>query len=281
MDSIDRELNDLMYHKKSYFRAGLNYLENNVYFGRKDTVLTPYINASLGYYHKSGLFVSASASYLPSGGQSRVDLVTAEAGYSFTAGKFQGQATAVKYFFNNQSNNVEADLEGNVSFFGAYDFGFIKPIITPSVNIGNKLDFGMTLGIEHTFYSDNNKFDITPIFNVNGSTQNYYNSYYRDRKFRKKLIRIFNPQELVVTGEVLKAAQFKILDYEFSLPLNYIFGRVTFNFTPTYVIPVNPAMVTITGTLTTQSGAIITRTKTIPEKIENSFFWQAGLAYRF
>src|SRR5579862_4023180 len=74
MDSIDRELGALFGIHSSHFRAGIDYLSNNVYFGRKDTVNTPYLTASFGYYHKSGLFINSSASYLTSSGEGRIDL---------------------------------------------------------------------------------------------------------------------------------------------------------------------------------------------------------------
>ena len=78
-DSIEKEMdsifNDLGFLKpKSFWLANINYLNNNVYLGRKDSVPSPYITASLGYYHKSGLFVNASASYLMEPGQGRIDL---------------------------------------------------------------------------------------------------------------------------------------------------------------------------------------------------------------
>jgi len=276
MKAFQKSLDSLLAPARSYFQGGINYLSNNVYLGRKDTVNMPYITGTVGYYHKSGLYLNGSVSYLPNSDPGRIDLVTVEGGYHFKTGKFEGQATAAKFFFNSLSNNVKAELKGAVSFLGAYDLSFIKPVITPMLNISNKLDFTLTTGLEHTFYSEDNDFDITPTINMNGSTQNYYSSYYKDRKFKVKKKKVTVVEKGTVTGVVLDASQFKILDYEFTLPVNYVYKKFTFNFTPTYAIPVNPAIVSITRQIPNETPTTVTKN----EKVENSFYFQAGFVYR-
>src|ERR1700733_16109732 len=64
VSSNDIEDNDSLIHRKSHFMASLTYLNNNVYLGRRDSVATPYLTPTFGYYHKSGLYISGSASYL-------------------------------------------------------------------------------------------------------------------------------------------------------------------------------------------------------------------------
>lgn len=260
----------------SYFQASLNYLSNNVYLGRKDTAATPYITPMFGYYHKSGLYANASASYLAAAGESRIDLVTLEAGYSFKAGKFDGQASGAKFWFNSASYNIRSELKGSLSFFGAYDFGFIKPTLTPMLNIGNKLDFALTMGVEHTFYLADDAIDITPTINVNASTENFYNSYYKVRKFSVKRKGANVKVKGTQSGEVLNSAQFKLLDYEFTMPINYTIKKFTFNFLPVYAVPVNPAITVVT----TKKGAQAATTKTSKEVLNNSFFFQAGVSYK-
>jgi hypothetical protein len=268
---------DLLIPVKSYFQASLTFLSNNVYLGRKDTAATPYITPMFGYCHKSGLYLNASASYLPIAGESRIDLVTIEGGYAFKAGKFDGQASGAKFWYNSASYNVRSELKGSISFFGAYDFGFIKPTLTPALTIGNKLDFALTMGLEHIFYFAHDAFDITPTINANASTQNYYNSYYNARKFSVKR----KGANVIVkgyrSGEVLNAGQFKILDYEFTLPINYTVKKFTLNFSPVYAVPVNAAIVAVT----TKKGNQAPTTKTATEKLSNSFFFQAGITCKF
>ena len=184
LEQIQKSLDSLLAPAKSYFQIGANYLSNNVYMGRKDTIAIPYIIASAGYYHKSGLYINASASYLPNANPGRFDLFTISAGYLFKIKKFEGQLNAVKYFYNSQSINVESAIKESIDFLAVYNFGLIKITATPTLIISNKSDFALALGIEHSFYLLNESLDITPTINANGSTQNYYNTYYKERKFR-------------------------------------------------------------------------------------------------
>ena len=271
-DSIEDQL-----ASKSYFQASLSFLSNNVYLGRKDTAATPYATALFGYSHKSGLYANLSVSYLLASGENRIDLTSLEGGYIFKAGKLEGQASAVKYWYSKQSYNIRSEIKGTLSFSAGYDLGFIKPVIVPYVNIGNKTDFATTFGLEHSFYLANDHLDITPSLNANGSTQNYYSSYYKKRKFsviRKGVNVKVNGSQ---SGVVLNASQFKILDYEFSVPINYTIKKWTFNFSPTYAVPVSPAMLAIT----TIKGTAAPKTKISTEKLSNSFFFQAGITYKF
>jgi hypothetical protein len=271
-DSIDNLIS-----VKSYFMATLGYLSNNVYLGRKDSVATPYITPMFGYYHKSGLYINASVSYLPTAGQGRIDLFTIESGYTFKSGSLDCQVSASKFWYNSASYNVRSELKGSISFFSGYDFGFIKPTLMPTLNISNKIDFALTMGLEHTFYLDDGAFDITPTVNANASTENFYSSYYKVRRYsikRKKTTTIVKGS---VSGEVMDAGQFKIMDYEFTVPLNYTIKKFTLNFTPMLAIPVSPAVVTITTRIPNQAPKI----KTFQEKLDTSFFFQGTLTYKF
>ncbi len=280
-DSIERSVDSvladfrLMKVRQSFWLADVNFLDNNVYLGRKDSIPSPYLTASVGYFHKSGLFINASTSYLLEAGQNRIDLSTIDGGYSLITKKFEGTFTISKYFFSPKSYNVRSEIEGSAQIFGAYDLGFIKPTLEATLNFTEKTDYGGTIGLEHTFYTFQNDFTITPTIVANGSTQNYYNAYYKFRRY--SLLRLKKVIGYVINAYVENASQFKILDYEFSMPLDYSIKRFTISFSPTYAVPVNAAVVH--ATLTTLSG--ITRTKIAKEKLKNSFFFTIGLAFSF
>ena len=275
-----KDLEDSLYMpvpKKSYFQASIGYLSNNVYLGRKDSSVTPYITPTFGYYHKSGLFANLSASYLASAGEGRIDVVTAEAGYSISKGNFEGELTADKFWFNSSSYNVRSEVKGSIALYGSYDLGFIKPTVSPTVNIGNKSsDFALILGLEHSFTFSDDAFEIIPTIKGGWSTQNYYNSYYKKRKFVVKRKGVTTTVNGTRSGSVLNASQFKMLDYEFTLPISYTIKKFTLNFSPVYAIPVNPAVVVVT---TTKVG-YPTVVKTSTETLENSFYFQATITYK-
>ncbi|MBS1735345.1 MAG: hypothetical protein JSS98_01915 [Bacteroidetes bacterium] len=261
--------------EKSHFEAGLSYLSNNIYLGRQDSLRVPYLTPTFSYYHKSGIYFSSSLSYLNSEGVSRIDLFDIDAGYSFTASNLSGDFYVEKDFYNSQSQNVKAETKGSVNGTLSYDLGFIKPVMQGGIELNKVNDYYAALGVSHTFSLLNDQLEIDPSFLVNASTQNAYNSYYHKRKFatKRKQTGAFTS----IQAYLQNASDFKIMDYEFSLPTDYTAGKFTFDFTPTAAVPVNPNVVV--ETVTPPSGISETKTKT--EKITNTFFWSIGVTYNF
>jgi hypothetical protein len=274
----DSSLHHRISPKISQLEAGMSYQSNDVYLGRKDSTVLPYYIPALTYYHKSGLYATASLNYLKNSTASRIDLVTLEGGYIFSTGNYDGQIIASKYFYNSQSTAVTSEIKASLAYQNSYDAGFIKVTFTGTLNVGNKLDFAATPGIEHTFYLLDDKFDFTPTFALSGSTQNYYNDYYKKRRYT--VTRKGKPVQTgiaSITGTVLNASAFKILAYEPTMPINYKIGKCTINFSPTYSIPVNAANIAVQSVR--DDGTIINRTRT--EKIENTFWWTLGVSFLF
>ncbi|MEO9022344.1 MAG: hypothetical protein ABI237_13240 [Ginsengibacter sp.] len=261
---------------KSYFEAGVSYLSNNVYLGRHDSLRVPYLTPSFNYYNKSGFYAGTSLSYLSSTGNSRIDLVEIEAGYTFTKDKLSGILSGEKDFYNSQSKNVKAETKGSLDGTLSYDLGFIKPVLQGGIVFNTRDDYYAALGLGHSFFFADDNFEINPSFLINASTQNYYNSYYTKRKFVTK--RKNQPVAITTTKAYLpNASEFKIMDYEFSLPLDYSLGKFIFDITPTAALPLNPNIAVVT--VTPPSGISVTRTKT--EKLSNIFFWSASITYDF
>lgn len=152
---------------RSYFEVNANYQSNNVYLGRKDSTALPYFTPMLSYYHKSGIYVSLSTAFLANAETSRIDVVTLESGYSFSAGNYSGDFTASKYFYNSQSTNVSAEIKAVLTYQNSYNFGFIRPTFTGSWSLGNTPDFDGSLGLEHSFECVGDKLEFTPSFVAN------------------------------------------------------------------------------------------------------------------
>jgi hypothetical protein len=274
----DSALDQTIPPRRSHFEAGMSFQSNDVYLGRKDSTVLPYYIPEFTYYHKSGLYVSASLYYLKNATASRIDLVTLEAGYKFNSGKYDGQFTASKYFYNSQSTSVTSEISASLAYQNSFDLGFIKPTFEGTLNVGSKLDFAALFGIEHTFYFFEDKLDITPTFATNASTQNYYSDYYKKRRYTIKSKKQQAQTGIEsISGTVINASTFKILDFEPSLPINYRIGKCTINFTPTYSIPVHPATIAIQTVK--QNGTVIDRNRI--ETIENTFYWTLGATFLF
>ncbi len=258
---------------KSYGKLTLNYLTNSVYNGRQDSLKTPYLTPMLGYYAKSGFFVDGSFSYLTRSGSNRIDLATIDMGYDFSAGNFDGEVMGSKYYYNSASTNVKSEISSSLAASAAYDFGFIHPTLLGTLNFGKSTDYALMFSLDHAFYAAHDNLVITPTVLMNASTQNYYASYYNNRKYKVK-----KKTYLEINADVAQASKFKPLDYEFTMPVDYTVKDFTFSFLPSFAIPVNPAVVTVTAKASAGS-ATITRTAT--EKTSNVFFCAFEVSYKF
>ena len=255
--------------KKSYVGLALSYVNDNIYLGRKDSLRVPYLSPKIGYYHKSGVFVEIETGFNTSSANSGLDLVTLAAGYAFESGNYDAQFTASKFSYSSSSASVKSEIKGSIEYINGYDFGFIKPTLQGDINFGSRTDYALAFGLEHSFYAAGEKLEITLTAVTNAATQNYYSSYYKVRKYNpKRKTKLLPTGVASISGEVLDASSFKILDTELSLPIHYQTGKCTFGFIPTYALPVHPAQVVITTTL--NNGTNNTRTAT--EKLSNSFF---------
>ncbi len=260
--------------EKSYGKASLEFANNSVYLGRKDSVTTPYITPTLGYYDKSGFYIEGTLSYLTRSGDSRIDESAVNIGYDFSIGNFSGEITAGKFFYNSKSTNVKSEVKGDIAATASYDFGFIETSLQPGINFGTKNDYILAWAIDHEFGVADDAVKISPSFLLNGSTRNFYDSYYGKRKFKKKNGTGTGP---TISASVLDASKFKLMDYELSLPISYTVKKLTFDLTPSYSIPVNPAVVTIV----TKPVIGPAFSRTITEKLENTFYFSIDAVVKF
>ncbi|MDO6435007.1 hypothetical protein Q4E93_30615 [Flavitalea sp. BT771] len=265
------------HHRHTYLEATLDYQNNNVYMGRKDSAVLPYFTPGLSYYHKSGFYATASAAWLKNADISRIDLVTIASGFRFSAGKYDGDFTASKYFYNTQSTSVTSEIQASMSYSSSYDLGWIRTTLSGQLNMGNNTDMEASLGMEHSFDLMDDALEITPTLTANAGTLNYYSNYYKTRRFNRKNAKKAVSGTVTITGTVVNPSAFKVLDYEASLPISFTAGKCTFSATPAFSIPVNPARINLQYAYSTGATAL----RQHVEKIENTFYWTLGAAYRF
>ncbi len=264
--------------KTSYFETGVSYLSNDVYLGRKDSSVLPYLIPVLSYYHKSGLYFSTFVNYLSSAEASRIDLVTLEGGYIFQAGNYDGQLNISKFIYNSQSTSVTSEIQANVGYQNGFDFGIIKSFLNLGLDFGPQIDYSASLGLEHGFSILNDKLEFTPGVCVNAGTQNFYDNYYKNKRYSNKgKSKTTGNTGTSVVGSVVNPSNFKILDYEASVPFSYTIRKLVLNFTPSYAIPLNPGLINVT---TKQSGGG-SSSQTTTEHLTNSFYMTVGFTFKF
>ena len=227
-------------NKRSYFKFSASYISNAVYYGRKDSFALPYIIPSISYNDKSGFYLEASLSYLASSAESQVDAGAITAGYEFNSmnEKLSGSVYASKYFTSSSSYSVHSEVKGAIGSSLYYKFGPVSLNGGADISFSNKTDVGVNLGLSHQFEFDNGNFAITPTALVNAGTQNFYEDYFTNRKFsvKRKRRQTTNPNAIKV---IVVSKKFAVLDYEFSLPVNYDMAKWGLFVTPTYSLPVN------------------------------------------
>ena len=279
-DTLQYEMKDTVV-KKSYFKFATSYLSNYVYNGRRDTITTPYFVPSIGYFNKGGFNVSASGYYLNATNQHRFDFFSFDMKYKheFTD-NFAASLEASRTFYNKSSTSLSSNIKGDFSGNVDYDFGFIELFVETSAVFSQKTDFDLYIELEHEFEIKNGKdeFKITPTFDVNFSTLNYYEGYLNKKIGKKKLTNV----DAVVFVDNNK---FTLMDYEFSLPISYETNKFVFFVTPTYAIPKNTINTTTVTTTKLNNGneVVVTKnsTSTIERELKQSFFVEVGLYYKF
>jgi len=251
---------------KSSIKCGLRYTSDYFFMGRSDSAKAPYLSPSIGYYHRSGLFIRGSLSYLTSSEEARIDMYSFSGGYDYNSTKFSVGGSLTGYVFSDLSYVVQAEMNTYVNAYTGYDFNYVVVFIDASMGFSKISDFFLGVDVSRTFYVLNNKLQITPSVLLNAGTQEYYNQYYSQRSmqtgYRKG--KGGGYQKTVTEQYTIKSTQFQLLDYEADLQVSYRIGKTKIFVASTWTFPVNPARV-------------ITPEGTYTEQLKNGFFWTTGI----
>lgn len=270
---------------QSEWRLDLRYTSDYLYMGRSDSVKAPYLSPSIGYYHKSGLFLKAGLSYLTTQDNSRVDLYTVSGGYHYYGKRAAAGASLTEYFFSDRSYAVQAEMNTYLNAFVAYDFKFLIGYLDGSVGFSGSADAFFGAELNRTFYLLHYKLRITPSVYANAGTQRYYEAYYVQRSMQTGAGGGSSGKGKGGNGpmsggggtsttttttmmQVVSPDQFQLLDYEGALQVVYKWNKVKFFTTGTWTFPVNPA-------------TVVTDLGTYEEELKNDFYWSAGIRLTF
>ncbi|ULC57874.1 hypothetical protein MBM09_08060 [Flaviramulus sp. BrNp1-15] len=276
-DNLDNDFKTLD-NDSTYFSISLGYISDAVYLGRKDSITAPYLYPSITYHNKSGFYATGSFSYLTKSDESRIDLFLGTIGYDFTIKKFEGDISFTKYFFNTDSYNVISEVEADFTAMFSYDFKIINLGASAIAFINNSSDSDIFLSsaISHDFVTNNQKFQISPTIEIYFGSQNFYEEYYVNNRFgsgrgssgQGNGQGTGGTNQTTTTLVLEESEKFDLMAIEFSLPIWYVDNAITLSFSPTLVIPKNPATLTVEDTV-------------YEEDLENTFYWLVGASYKF
>ena len=267
----------------SYVLADISYSSDAVFLGRRDSIEAPYVLGSLGYFDKSGFYGNASASYLVSSEEEKFDLFLLTAGYLYTKNKLSLGLSGTKYFFDDESYNVQSEIEGNVTALLGYDFDVAEITLNAAGYFGNgsSSDLVTSLILDHTFYALNKKLLLTPAIFVDAGTQYFYEEYYNTSRMGNRKsgdggqkgpgggngnMSIMQTEGNDVT--LSEASEFNVLNIGLRLPVRYYHKSFIFSFSPMLAFPQTPA------SITTEDGIF-------KEELDSVFYWSAGISYWF
>jgi hypothetical protein len=281
---------DSVQTKESYFKAGISFLNNNVFVGRTDTVVSPSLSSKISYTLKSGIYFSGGIDYFTTRKTNALDGGNIEAGYDYSINDdLNGGVSFTKLFYNANSTRVSASISSELNAYLDYD---IADIITPAINIGYSIaksgfknDILLNPKLSRDFAFENimgKKRDlllISPEVAMNAGTQNFYDGYLTKLTTKNRRSSGLTAAELVIYNQNLKnyktyLGKFSVLDYELSVPVVYKSGHVIFSFTPTFVFPQN-------GLLAPENAYQKAIQKGIPSLQSSEFYFETGVTIKF
>ncbi|MDH7463698.1 hypothetical protein QEG73_20525 [Chitinophagaceae bacterium 26-R-25] len=251
--SVDSTRDD----KKLSLKLGTEFISNQSYVGRTDSMNLPVIIPYVNFETRFGVFVKTSAYLNLSGGAVSFDGVSIEPGYEFSKNNWDGSISFTKNFISQSSNLIVAPVKSAIDFYLQKTY----KIITPSIGAeylfsdeGNDFIFytGVSKEITLAKYKKSPLVSIDPAITVNGGSQNFYYSFLKNYSgnghgknsgSNKKN----NPVPVTQTTED-ESSRFALLSTSFELPISITKGKFEWKTTPAYELPFNLAASGQTGT---------------------------------
>jgi len=240
------------------FNIAAEYLSDNVFLGRKDSVVTPYYGLQIGYTFRNGLYLTAREDYTTAH-KGRFDAGTIAAGYNFIQSKhWGGELFGEKYFYNSNSKSIRSQISAIIGGIACYENEWITPNMNIALAFGQKTDVIINPSLNHEFAFLKEHLTITPAVNFSFATMHFMDAYYlrlAKQEGNKK-----------AEKSVLNSSKLNLKDMELEIPIAYQYKCWEFTLLPTWIIPQNPAKISV-------------GTTTIIEKLSQVFTLQAGLKF--
>lgn len=219
--------------KKNSLLVSVNYQNNLHFFGRTDSLQSSGLFPILNYQFKNGLyaqsnfiFTSNTAQPLNYGGS------VLEVGYKLNDEKKLTGNFYYNQFLYSNTELVQASLTAQVGSNLSFKTKPVNINLNSSLMFSDKVDLSLSAGFDKLLIYRFSKFAIAinPTVLVNAGTQQFYNTYV------KRTTLLGFPTNTMVKEEV---KDFKVLSYDFSIPIVFVKGKTFVAVTPAYVIPQN------------------------------------------
>jgi hypothetical protein len=249
-----------------FVNAGLQYMSDLTYAGRKDASSVPLLLPSATLISKQGLFLSAIGYFDLNGSASGTEGLSVTPGYvfSFDAQKhFGGAVSATKYFITSKSPIILSSFNATIDGQLYYNPGFAKVTLAGSYrfdknnasDVINDVELTKDIQLVKLNAKSNEGFKIAPDVVLYAGTQSFYQTYYTTSQVQRAVqnpssanpINLLFPKQssqTIVTQTVTQqkqqeVKQYKLLALSGSLPLTYTIKTLQLSFTPYLIKPFN------------------------------------------
>jgi hypothetical protein len=221
---------------KAQFKLGVFYNSALNYYGRTDSLRSSGVFPLAELWFNKNFYINAAPVFVNNSSTSFDYAGTvATIGYRFSeASKYNGNVYLVKPFYESGSQLVQSALKAQAAASLTWLNKAINITGGGDVKFSDKIDFGVTAGLDHLFrfeLSQKSVLVINPTATVNAGTQQFTNTYYKQSNF------LGFPGVVQTVNE--EVSNFNILSYEFSLPVVFGNGKLQLIAIPAYVIPQN------------------------------------------
>jgi len=275
--------------KKFTFDAGLTYMSNLTYAGRRDESSVPILLPTFTAVYKQDLFLNAAAYADVNGAKSGAEGFSISPGYLFsldTGKKITGTIIVTKFFITSNSPIILSSfnflVDGQISYNGPVKATLGATFIVDKDNkrdLINTAEVSKEIWLFKTDILGLNGLKINPTITTYGGTQEFTETYYENSQVPRAIAdpALISPISTLFPGlskqQILnktitqqkqrEVKQYKLLAVSGSLPVTYSYNKWQFSFTPYITRPFN--QVDYTGSGTTG----------------NYFFFTAGVSYTF
>lgn len=252
--------------KAVFFNAGLQYISNLTYAGRRDETSVPILLPTFTVISKKGFFISGIGYFDLSGSNSNAEGFSVTPGYVFSFDskkEFGGVISATKYVITNSSPIILSSFNATIDGQFSYDPKVIKLTIAGSYRIGksNKNDFinnaelSKEIQLIKTGATHKNGLKVTPTASLYAGTQSFYETYYTQSQVQRAVdnpsssnpLSILFPNQntqTIVNQTVTQQNQAEVKKYNLlaasgSVPITYAINKWQLSATPYFIKPLN------------------------------------------
>ncbi|MFT3827670.1 MAG: hypothetical protein QM731_27370 [Chitinophagaceae bacterium] len=215
--------------EKSTLTLGVSYANNANYYGQKSQEKMAYVAVVGSYRHRSGFYLNGLAYRLLNDSNRLASAYGVGAGYAFHLSKHLSVDLGYTYtFYPKLSPFLQAANPhmANITFTHS---GWLTTTISGDYAFGKTNDafatFGLSKQVNLFSISSKDVVTLTPLIDVTGGTQRFYEYYTTEKKIRDSILSLLSPifgnPGSGTTTTVKTNTRFDLLSYSLKLPLAY------------------------------------------------------------